>query len=871
MGRCARAWDTLAATKEKDRRRGYFVKRCISMILAVVLLLALVCTGSPTVHAAQKSEVSRAIGIVFDNSGTMYMNGELAWCHATYAMEVFASMLNKGDTLLVFPMSPITVDGKEYTMDNPFRVTDASQAHLIRTIYTEHAGSTPIEVIDKAQAGLKGVKADKKYMIVLTDGQEFYRGGGKMSRYTTKKELETAFKGTVNDGLITMYLGIGTSVADPDIQTSEYFAKRIAEDSANVLSSLTQLCNLVFGRNTLPKDRISGKQVNFDITMSKLIVFVQGENISNVKLTPSDNVGGTMVSNATTKYSTDGCGNYASVPDESLQGMMVTYANCAPGTYTLDYSGTATSVEVYYEPDAELDFVFTDLQGNDVSPENLYAGEYKVSFGIKDAKTKKLISSDLLGQPHYEGAYYVSGEENEILHDGMSGEKKVTLNPGDTFNARLTVTYLNGYTQTKTARDFGWDENGIRVQEKAPGELQMKISGGDKKYRLPELEEGNPYTAEVYYRGQKLTGEELKAVELKWDSSTSNAEIKQNFADDHYDLSIHYKDPAAPADTACGECTVTIYAFYKEPGCSEAVAETTMTYNIVDEEAPLKLDLYTQEDYIVISELDQSRPIIAELKLDGKAMTAEELAAVKLQVNTGGIAYTTTTSGQDSAYQIQLLSTPGIAEGEYKIDVTAVYTDPIGRTVDAKDSVKVELSNTPLLIKWLIRLGALLLAIILLILILRIRKMPKRVRPDMDGCSLHIPGVGAAAIAAGATYYAKLSGKQVAVRVEYGGDPIGEIRINKLSPGKESYLYKPSHKRSFLVKFPENIGYAGELTSVEVAGVEYVVHAGVLVPVNDPQLPYTISNGATITINGKVTIGITTKNFSAEIPLNFRK
>ena len=45
------------------------------------------------------------------------------------------------------------------------------------------------------------------------------------------------------------------------------------------------MCNQIFGRDTLPKSRISGNTMEFDISMSKLIVFVQGENIADLKIT----------------------------------------------------------------------------------------------------------------------------------------------------------------------------------------------------------------------------------------------------------------------------------------------------------------------------------------------------------------------------------------------------------------------------------------------------------------------------------------------------------------------------------------------------------------------------------------------------------
>ena len=90
-------------------------------------------------------------------------------------LEVFASMLNKGDVLQIYPMHPITVNNSEYTMKNPFTITDASEASTIRQIFTKKAGGTPIESVDAAAEGVKKLQADQKYMIVLTDGDSFYK------------------------------------------------------------------------------------------------------------------------------------------------------------------------------------------------------------------------------------------------------------------------------------------------------------------------------------------------------------------------------------------------------------------------------------------------------------------------------------------------------------------------------------------------------------------------------------------------------------------------------------------------------------------------------------------------------------------------
>ena len=831
------------------------------------MLLSCMLMCVPTAYAATKKGESRAIGIVFDNSGSMYSGSNQAWCRATYAMEVFASMLNAGDVLQIYPMWPIDVGGKTYTMDEPFQITDSAQASLIRDIYTPEAWGTPIESIDSAANGLQSVQADKKYMIILTDGSTFSKGGIDLY-YGTQGELDSRVNKYAGPNMTVMYLGIGAGSTMPSVAESEYFVKKQAVNSQDVLSSLTVMCNQIFGRDTLPKNRISGNSIEFDISMSKLIVFVQGENISNLKLSGSSV--GQMISSQQTMYSTKGSAFYQpNNPDTTLQGMMVTYTDCGSGTYNIEYSGTATSIEVYYEPDADLDFVFTDSEGNTVNPNALYEGDYKVSFGMKDAKTGKLISSDLLGNPKYKGSYSINGQEHTFTHEGFNGSVEIPLKMGEKFEANLTVTYLSGYTIFKNSVDFGWPEGGIQVSARPAGDFRIEISGGDSNYSLQELEEGSPYIVKVYYKGVQLTGSELEKVDLEWNSDTSNADIQKEFSQDHWKLTLHYKDPTAPQNTVCGDCTVSVYARYTAQGSSEAQAQGSLTYTINDNFSPVQVELIVPNDYIVIKELEESKAITAKLTIDGRPLTPEEFASVSLQVDCGGVEHTVTPCEQDSSYLIKLLPTDGIDEGRYPIKVTANFTDQFGRTTQTDGSTAVTLSKLPLWVKCLIWIGLIIALILLILAIMHIRKFPSRLRPDTDGCSLR---VGGRDVTEDANFFAKLSGKQIVVYVEYNADELGRVSLNKLSPGKDSYLYKPSHKRSFGVKFPESVSVSGEVNTVDIAGIEYNVSKdGVVAPAEEQQAPYTITNGSSVTMNGKTLIAGKPKNFSAEIPLNFKK
>lgn len=843
------------------------MKRCICVLLAVLLLITCIWVGTPGAHASAKTGESRAIAIVFDNSGSMYEKSNQAWCRATYAMEVFASMLNKGDVLQIYPMWPITVGGQVYTMESPFQITDAAQASTVRDIFTENADGTPIESIDCAATGLQQVQADKKYMIVLTDGGSFSKNNASLSKERTVRELDKRVQEYAGTSMTVMYLGIGSSACIPSAEQSEFFVKKHAVNTADVLSTLTVMCNQIFGRDTLPKGRLSGNTLEFDISMSKLIIFVQGENISDLKITGGSV--GQPVSTQQTKYSTKGAGDYKSVPDTSLQGMMVTYADCAAGQYTIDYAGTASSVEVYYEPDADLDFVFTDAAGRTVNANALYEGDYKVSFGMKDAKTGKLISSDLLGNPSYQGYYSVNGEQFPITHEGYSGEVPVSLKMGDAFDAGLTVTYLSGYTITKDSSDFGWPEGGIQVAARPAGMLTLEITGGEELYSLQDLDEGAPYIAKVYYEGEQLTGKELEGVELKWDPDTSYAEVTQEFAEDHYNLRLEYKDPEAPQDTVCGECTVIIHAFYAAQGSSVAEAQCPMTYNINDDFSPLQLELIAQQDYIVISKLDESQPIIADLKINGNKLLPEDFSSVELIVDTGGIEYTATANEQNSTYEIQLLPTPGADEGNYPVNVTAVYTDHIGRVTQVDDTVKITLSNIPLWIKWAIALLLLLLLIIIIWMIMRIKVLPKHLHTNKKLSTLIFDGEN---VTQSANFLAECKKGSVKSQCQYGGRKFGVSMDVK--PGKESYLSKPQKRRSAEVKATSVRKFGpAKIQEAMVGSAKYVADeaTGKLVPALPNQKPFNLTNGMMVKYSGTISDAGVDKDFEVTSKLNFKK
>ena len=861
------------------------MKRCLSMLLAVVLLLACINISPITAHAATKKEPKRAISVVFDNSGSMYQNNNQAWCRATYATEVFAAMLNEGDELQIYPMNPITSLGKQYTMESPMVIKSPKEGvEKIHDIFTPHETGTltNIESIDYAAAGLRANKtADEKYLVILTDGTNFYEGqknidGQGASTKQTKKSkaaLEARISNLVGD-MTVMYLGmddVGVPAVIPQVNSSAYVWKR-AEKSEDVLAALTDLCNMIFGRDSLPAKYKSEKSIKFDISMKKMIVFVQGQNIDGLKVVDkSGSPVGKLVSTQQTKYSEKGTGKSSldNNPDTSLQGMIVTYEGCAAGEYDVKFSGTQTSIEVYYEPDADLSFVFTDAKGKKVDPKALYEGTYKVSFGMKDAKTGQLIESDLLGKPSYAGTYTRNGKTETFTADGYSGNIDVTLDMGDTFKADLTVTYLSGYTIFKDSSDFGWPEGGIKVVARPAGDLVMKLEGGQDQYSLQKLEEGQPFKATLFYADKQLTGEELKKVELYWDPEVSNALLTKDVKDDHIDIILGYKDPNAPQDTKAGSCTVPIQAVYQAKGDSPSQTEELLQYYIDDDFSPLVIDLYAQESYVVIAEMANTPPLIAELWMQGEKLTAEQFAAVKPTVDIGGVPFELKAEPENSRYLIYLKQDDGAAEGDYTVSFSAQYTDNIGRTTSQEDEVSITLSAVALWKKVLFWSLAILLALILLILILRIRVFPSPVTTKKRDCELIYDND---VIENGATFQVERSGKDLKAQCKFNGDKYA-VSLGEIEPGKKSFLCKSSKKRTILVKL-HNLKKVGpaDITDVNVAGTQYEKDEnGKLMPLDLNTKTRELRNGDKITFSGTILNAGVPVDFAVSIQVNYKK
>ena len=93
-----------------------FRRICGALILTLTLFFCVGVFVLPA-NAAQES-TGKTIYVVYDDSGSMCMNGLPRWSQAKYAMEVFAAMLGENDTMSIYELSgggsvALTISGKD--------------------------------------------------------------------------------------------------------------------------------------------------------------------------------------------------------------------------------------------------------------------------------------------------------------------------------------------------------------------------------------------------------------------------------------------------------------------------------------------------------------------------------------------------------------------------------------------------------------------------------------------------------------------------------------------------------------------------------------------------------------------------------------
>lgn len=730
-----------------------FFRIFMGMVIAVSIsiMIPIISTAG---SISEKKQTTRDIAIVFDNSGSMYLKGKKDWCQATYAIEVFSRMMNEGDALYVFPMNEIEVDGKSYTWDSPLIIKNSSEAAKIRNINTPDRNlslDTHIETIPAALKSLKQSKADQQWLIVLTDGDEFYRDGQALGKGDKTKEALEEELGECANSVNTMYMGIGSVAVMPDINGKFGHAPVEAKNSADVPAKLSEMCNTIFGRNQLPDSNIhdSGRSIEFDIPLSKLIVFVQGEGIKINSLKDSSGKSIQSKTSAETKYSEKGAEHYKSVQgvDTTLQGVLVTYEGLEKGKYALDFDGQDSSIDYYYEPNVDLNVDIIDSDGISIFESGeMYSGDYKITYKLTEPGKTESLESVLLGKTDYDIQFTKNGEVIPMTVTDKAGEIPVTFDEGDVLGfKKAQVTFLNDYTISKTPDDLGFNSDGYTTSLR-PAEL--KIGTGAvwelNTIRLSELEEKGVFELPLTYNGMSMTDEQIASVEIEPPVITGgegegNPVGKVIKDGNKIKIQLLYNEDQA-AKTNIGDQEMLVKVNYTDEFGTNALGQFKTDFTVVEDTKLVTVESINIKDgkkYYLLKDLGKDAPLYLTIAVDGQPATDAELEAIcaapgNVVINTDD-GFKVDEAGYKpvpgtSRIQTQILS-KGTKKGNHGIKSTVTIPNTRNQVYRSEESKNnyVGIESIPKWMQLLIAAGILLLLAALVIWILNLKILPKKI------------------------------------------------------------------------------------------------------------------------------------------------
>lgn len=444
------------------------------------------------INAANDNKV---INVVYDDSVSMVKDDDdnylKTWSQAKYAMESFVAMLDQNDILNIFEMSRNKETGANHKVVINGSTPASQRVQTVHEINTTQASGTPFSSVINAYQDLIKQQGEK-WLVILTDG-EFQN--------VPAAGIENTLKQYTNEGIKVVYLSIGNLTNS--FQSSDNFYVEHATDGDDILNKVTAISNNIFQRNILPEayfDAETGK-IKFDVSMKKIIVYIQGENVKINKLTAKDvkikkqDAAEIKCSEVIPLASSGSIDASKVIKDDSLKGVIATFmadndetTSLPKGEYILDVPKNK-KVAIYYEPDVTIGVnLFKD--GKElVEGDEIEAGKYTIKGYCKDNVTGKISESELLGNFKIDAVIENNGNKIEPDQDGYYYLEKGTAN----INAK--GKYLN-YHNLNINRNL----------QITPKKIPLKLNLEKESYQLKSLsKKDKSMLLTVTYDNQLLT------------------------------------------------------------------------------------------------------------------------------------------------------------------------------------------------------------------------------------------------------------------------------------------------------------------------------------------------------------------------------
>ncbi len=479
--------------------------KCVGFVVSVCLL-------RPHSLLAQEDLPSRAIYIVYDDSGSMYVDNDGnmvdTWSKAKYSMEVFASMLGHDDSMAIYYMSDYSKDGQK---DGPKIELDGSDSTQINVqkIHSQRtaSGYTPFETVEAAYADLEKNEADEKWLVILTDG-DFQKNDEALEDKTKVTQFMDDFFENKDSEVNVAFLAIGENVIPLTENQEENIFFEKAKDSSQILEKVTEISNRIFNMNRLNLNASEG-QFEIDIPMSQFTVFVQGPNAKIEGLTNAQGQEvGTLeeVVGVKATETSDNDFHQDNPPDTALSGELATFTGSfPPGTYQVK-AQNAQKIEIYYKPNLDVIAYLTTPSGEKITNlADLPTGDYSIHFELvsgldQSALPQRNLINQSEGGIQYQARIKNNGKTlDSLFKDGDS----IHVEQGN-LDIDVTATYLKYNTSTTHLNYNIWAEKMVSFETIDQGPWTLNKT----------LEPTNPFKVKLLVEGQTPTYEEWEQIGL---------------------------------------------------------------------------------------------------------------------------------------------------------------------------------------------------------------------------------------------------------------------------------------------------------------------------------------------------------------------
>lgn len=542
------------------RHYSWLKKITIHIILSLLLVVGMI--NIPTVTAsADEGGVRRMINVVYDDSGSMVVNGTKRWSQAKYAMEVFCALMGEEDIMNIYPMS---IPGELGLMVNGRDNKRVKSVHDMNA----HYRNTPFTTVTKAADDLLSTDSKyEKWLVIITDG-EFDDGA------TPIDTVQSAVDSYNKKGIHTIYLAIGDKAKTLNSNPSLGGYADKAEDGVDVLYKVTSMANQIF-QHLILSDKYIDRQGNnstlhFDIPIDTLIVFAQGDNVEIGSMTQGNNViSPSDVQNV--KYSDVIPENYPdAVTDTSLKGVVATYKSAgkpyAAGVFSIEVSN-ANTVEYYYAPGVELNCSLMYRNQPISGQDKLYAGEYDIRMNFIDPLSGKELDSDLLKVDEFKLSL-INNEQETLLN---SGQEHVHINEGDV-SLRAQAVLPGNVVLSSTKNYTVYPE---------PIELNISVEGNAPSYSPDQMgDNARPIILVIKdSAGNELSADQKIATKIEIESKNQiNWNVKYNESIGRWEARPIYVGDSIK-DMATGDDQYSVSASF-EVGKLTAFGSSTITMTV---------------------------------------------------------------------------------------------------------------------------------------------------------------------------------------------------------------------------------------------------------------------------------------------------